>query len=322
MHKKKKKHLLRNSFIALFLMMFIGGVAYGTTTYRGIKNSVNSSFKPAGVKKDRDVNSQLKKKKPISILLMGTDTGALGRDYEGRTDSMMVLTLNPNTSKTTITSIPRDTAVKIPGYPEESPAKINAAYSVGQTKTAITTVQKLLNIPIDFYVLINMGGMEKVIDQAGGVDVTPTFTFEYEGYRFAGGMNEHMDGKEALAYSRMRYDDPDGDYGRQKRQRQVFTALLKKSSSIQSLLNQQFIKSLSNHTQTDLTFDELTTLAKDYRSVRDHTEETHLQGQGVQINKLSMEVVKKDELQRATDFIRKNLDLDHETTGNIQYDPK
>ncbi|MFD1473016.1 LCP family protein [Companilactobacillus mishanensis] len=322
MHKKKKKHLLRNSFIALFLMMFIGGVAYGTTTYRGIKNSVNSSFKPVGVKKDRDVNSQLKKKKPISILLMGTDTGALGRDYQGRTDSMMILTLNPNTNKTTITSIPRDTAVKIPGYPEESPAKINAAYSVGQTKTAITTVQKLLNIPIDFYVLINMGGMEKVINQAGGVDVTPTFTFEYEGYRFAGGMNEHMDGKEALAYSRMRYDDPDGDYGRQKRQRQVFTALLKKSSSIQSLLNQQFIKSLSNHTQTDLTFDELTTLAKDYRSVRDQTEETHLQGQGVQINKQSMEVVKKDELQRATDFIRKNLDLDHETTGNIQYDPK
>ncbi|AKP67392.1 LCP family protein [Companilactobacillus ginsenosidimutans] len=321
MKKKKKKHLLRNSFIILFLMMFAGGTAYGMTTYRGIKNSVNKSFKSSGVTKQRNVNAQLEKKKPISILLMGTDTGALGRDYQGRTDSMMVLTLNPNTNKTTVTSIPRDTAVNIPGYPEESPAKINSAYSVGQTKAAITTVEQMLNVPIDFYVLINMGGMEKVINQAGGVDVKPTLSFDYEGHSFTENKVEHMDGKKALAYSRMRYDDPDGDYGRQKRQRQVFTALIKKSSSIQSLLNQQFIKSLSDQTQTDLTFDEITALAKDYRSVRSHTEETHLQGIGAQVDNQSMELVKKGELQRVTDFIRKNLELDHSLTGNIQYNP-
>lgn len=302
-------------------MIVLGGAAYGMTRYRGVKNAVNSSFTPSGVTKQRNVGKELKEKKPISILLMGTDTGALGRDYKGRTDSMMVITLNPSNNKTTITSIPRDTAVNIPGHKDVSPAKINAAYSYGQTKTAITTVQKLLNIPIDYYALINMGGMEKVIDRAGGVDVTPTLTFTYEGYTFTKGEKTHMNGKKALAYSRMRYDDPDGDYGRQTRQRAVLTALLKKSSSVKTLLNQYFIDSIANQTQTDLTFDDLTALAKDYNSVRKHTSETHLQGKSAEVAKQSMEVMSKSELQRVTNFVRTNLDLSHAKTGTIAYVP-
>ncbi len=321
MQYRRKKHALRNVFLSVILLIVLGGAAYGMTRYRGVKNSVNSSFKPSGVTKERDVSSALKNKKPVSILLMGTDTGALGRDYKGRTDSMMVITLNPSKNKTTVTSIPRDTAVNIPGYKSVSPAKINAAYSYGQTKTAIKTVQKLLNIPIDFYALINMGGMEKVINQANGVDVTPTLSFKYEGFSFTKGEKTHMNGKKALAYSRMRYDDPQGDYGRQTRQRAVLTALVHKSSSVSTLLNQSFINSLSDQTQTDLTFDELTALAKDYNSVRKHTSETHLQGNGEEVAKQSMEVMKESELQRVTNFIRENLDLPHAKTGNIQFKP-
>ncbi|WP_199800326.1 LCP family protein, partial [Companilactobacillus paralimentarius] len=123
----------------------------------------------------------------------------------------------------------------------------------------------------------------------------------------------------ALAYSRMRYDDPQGDYGRQTRQRAVLTALVHKSSSVSTLLNQSFINSLSDQTQTDLTFDELTTIAKDYNSVRKNTSETHLQGNGEEVAKQSMEVMKKSELQRVTNFIRENLDLPHAETGDIQY---
>ncbi|WP_025086334.1 LCP family protein, partial [Companilactobacillus paralimentarius] len=135
MQHRRKKHALRNVFLSVILLIVLGGAAYGMTKYRSVKNSVNNSFTPSGVTKERNVSGQLKNKKPISILLMGTDTGALGRDYKGRTDSMMVITLNPSENKTTVTSIPRDTAVNIPGYKSVSPAKINAAYSYGQTKT-------------------------------------------------------------------------------------------------------------------------------------------------------------------------------------------
>ncbi|NLR09041.1 MULTISPECIES: LCP family protein [Lactobacillaceae] len=317
MQRRRKRHTLRNTIILIILLLLVGGAAYGMSRYRNVKNSVNSSFKASGLTKERDVNKQLNDKKPVSILLLGTDTGALGRNYRGRTDSMMIITLNPSTNKTTITSVPRDTAVSIPSYTKEAPSKINAAYAWGQSKTTIKTVQQMLNVPIDFYALVNMGGMKKVIDKVGGVDITPTLSFKYSGYTFKKGQKTHMDGKKALAYSRMRYDDPKGDYGRQTRQRSVLTALVHQSGSISTLLNQSFIDSISAQTQTDLTFDDLTKLAKNYRSATKTTKETHLQGTGKELNDQSMEVMKKSELQRVTNFIRNGLGLSYKKTGTI-----
>ncbi|WP_143461888.1 LCP family protein [Levilactobacillus enshiensis] len=317
MQRRKKKHTFRNVILSIIALLLIGGAAYGMVRYRSIKSSVNSSFKAAGLTKERDVNDQLRRKKPISILLLGTDTGALGRNYKGRTDSMMVITINPSTNKTTITSIPRDTAVSIPGFKDVAPSKINAAYAWGQAKTTITTVQKMLNVPIDFYALINMGGMEKVIDKVGGVDVTPTLSFKYGEYTFTKGIKTHMDGAKALAYSRMRYDDPQGDYGRQTRQRAVLTAIVAKSGSISTLLNQEFINSLSKQVQTDLTFDDLTSVAKNYRSATGSMKQTHLQGNGTTMNGQSLELMKKVELQRVTNFIRNGLSLPYQKTGTI-----
>lgn len=166
---RRKKHHVRNFFLLLVLVLIAGGTAYGMKKYQSIKNAVDTTYQASGAKKLRNVNEVLSAKKPVSILLMGTDTGALGRTFAGRTDSMMVVTINPKTNKTTITSIPRDTAVNIPGYTSYGVSKINAAYAYGKSKTAITTVQKMLNIPIDFYAIINMGGMEKIIDEVGGV---------------------------------------------------------------------------------------------------------------------------------------------------------
>lgn len=315
--QRKRRHPLRNLILVLILALLIGGGAYGMHKYQSLQKSVEKSFKASGVTKLRNVDKQLSQKKPISILLMGTDTGALGRTFQGRTDSMMVVTINPSTNKTTITSIPRDTAVNIPGYESQSPAKINAAYAWGQSKTAITTVQKMLNVPIDFYAIINMGGMEKIIDEVGGVTLKPTLSFSYGGYTFKKGVTTHMNGKKALAYSRMRDDDPKGDYGRQTRQRKVIMALLNQSSSVSTLLNEDFISSLSKQTQTDLTFNDLSALAQSYRSATKHIKTTHLQGTSEMLDGQSMEVASKTELQRVTNFIRKGLGLTHASTGKI-----
>lgn len=315
MQHSRKKHTLRNTVLVVILLLLVGGGAYAMSKYQGVKEAVDSSFKTSGVTKERNVNQQIKDKKPISILLLGTDTGALKRTYKGRTDSMMIITLNPQSNKTTITSIPRDTAVTIPGFESQSPAKINAAYSWGSSKTTIKTVQQMLNVPIDFYALINMGGMKKVIDKVGGVDVTPTLSFKYLGYTFKKDVKTHMNGAKALAYSRMRYDDPNNDYGRQTRQREVLMALVKKSGSISTLLNQSFLNSVSSQVQTDLSFNNLVSLAKNYRHVDQNVQETHLQGEGKELNNQDMEVMKKTELQRVTNFIRSALGLSHKQTG-------
>jgi cell envelope-related function transcriptional attenuator common domain len=95
---------------------------------------------------------------------------------------------------TTIVSLPRDMKVNLPGYAEYSPAKINAAYTYGGVKETINTVQKYFNVPIDYYVMVNMGGLEKAINQVGGVSVTSPLTFDYEGYSFKKGKTYHMNG--------------------------------------------------------------------------------------------------------------------------------
>ena len=317
MQRRKKKHTVRNVVLTVILLILVGSVAFGMYRYRNVKDSINNSFKASGIQKERDVTKQLADKKPISILLLGTDTGEFNRTDRGRTDSMMIVTLNPKSNKTTITSIPRDTAVSIPGYANQAPSKINAAYAWGETKTSIKTVQQMLNIPIDFYALVNLKGLIKVVDKVGGVDVVPTLSFSNLGYTFKKGVKTHMNGKKALAYVDMRYSDPKGDYGRQTRQRDVLMSIVKKTGSVSALLNQDFVNSLAQQTQTDLTFDDLTAIAKDYRKATDNVEQTHLQGNGKTLNGQEMEVMKKTELQRVTNFVRSGLGLPYKATGSI-----
>lgn len=308
----KKWHPWRWVVCAVIALLL---VVFGVKKWYTAKNAVDSIFDSARIQKARDVSSELKHGKPISILLLGTDTGALGRNYRGRTDTMIVATLNPKKKKMTLTSIPRDTVMSIPGYSSYSPSKINSAYDFGGAKTAIRAVQKLLNVPIDYYGLINMGGLEKIVDGVGGIDVTPKLTFKYGNADVKKGVKIHLDGKAALDYSRMRYDDPKGDYGRQTRQRQVLMAILRKSDSITALLNQNFLNSLQKQTKTDLTFNELLALSSNYRVSTHHLKSTHLQGEGITINGGSYEYVPQKERQRVTNFIRDALDLPHKTTG-------
>ncbi|MCV3556127.1 LCP family protein [Pediococcus ethanolidurans] len=313
-----KKHTVRNVILTIILILLVSVGAYAARKYYNIKHTVDNTYKSAGIKKYRNANSEIQGKNPISILIMGTDTGALGRSYKGRTDTMMLITLNPKTDKTTITSIPRDTGVTIPGYESESPSKINAAYAFGSAGTAIKTVQEILNVPVDFYAVMNMGGMEKVVNEVGGVTITPTLSFSYDGYKFTKGKSStHMNGKKALAYSRMRYSDPKGDYGRQTRQREVIMAIMSKSSSISTLLNKNFLDSISASMKTDLTFSDLSALAQNYRGAKKTVSQTHLQGTGETVNGQSMEIMAKSELQRVTDINRSNLGLAHAKTGNI-----
>lgn len=288
--------------VLVLVALFFAGVAW-----HNLKTTTNDMYNSAGITKSRNADKVLAQKKPVSILLLGTDTGALGRDYKGRTDTMMVMTLNPQKKTTTIVSLPRDMEVNLPDYPDESPAKINAAYAFGGVKESIKTVQQHFNIPIDYYVLVNMGGLEKAINQVGGVDVTSPLTFEYEGASFEKGKTYHLNGSNALKFSRMRHEDPQGDYGRQQRQRLIISALLKKSVSYKTVLNRSFLKSISNSSQTDLTFNDMVTLARSYRGANAKVVQDHAQGCGQEIDGQDFEVVPTSEQQRITNLIQNSL---------------
>lgn len=287
--------------LALVALFFVG------MAWRNVRVATNTMYSPSGIK--TDLPKKLKAKQPINVLLLGTDTGALGRSYKGRTDTIMMMTVNPKQEKTTIVSLPRDMKVNLPDYADESPAKINAAYTYGGVKETIKTIQKYYQVPIDGYLLVNMGGLEKAINQIGGVDVTSPLTFDYEGYHFTKGTTYHMNGKKALAFSRMRYDDPDGDYGRQKRQRIIIMALLKKTASYKAILNQAFLNSIASESQTDFSLSDMTKVAMNYRSATKTVKADHAQGRGQNIDGQAFEVVPSNEMQRISNEIRTALGL-------------
>ena len=247
---------------------------------------------------------------------MGTDTGALGRDFKGRTDTIMVAVLNPKKKTMTVVSLPRDAKVEVSGYESEYPSKLNSAYFYGGSGTAVKTVQNYLNVPIDFYATINMGGLERLIDSVGGLDIKPLLTFTYDNQSFVKDEETHMDGARALAYVRMRYTDPQGDYGRQARQRQVLTQLAFKGSHLTSLINQKFLSTISKQMVTDLTFDDLLVLGSKYRVATHNMVTDHLAGQPDQENGESFEVPTTKERQRITNLLRKALGLKHAQTGD------
>lgn len=287
--------------LALVALFFVG------MAWRNVRVATNTMYSPSGIK--TDLPKKLKDKQPINVLLLGTDTGALGRSYKGRTDTIMMMTVNPKQGKTTIVSLPRDMKVNLPDYADESPAKINAAYTYGGVKETIKTIQKYYQVPIDGYLLVNMGGLEKAINQIGGVEVTSPLTFDYEGYHFTKGKTYHMDGDKALAFSRMRYDDPDGDYGRQKRQRIIIMALLKKTASYKAILNQKFLNSIASESQTDFSLSDMTKVALDYRNATKTVKSDHAQGRSQNIDGESFEVVPSNEMQRISNEIRTALGL-------------
>lgn len=288
--------------------------------YLNARKAADSVYAPNSVKKQRDVTQLLKKGKPISILLMGTDTGALGRSFKGRTDTMMVCVLNPKDKTMTLVSLPRDALVAINGYEQYYPSKLNSAYAYGGSATAVKTIQKYLNVPIDFYATINMGGLEGLINAVGGVDIKPLLSFSFAGYNFVKGKKTHMNGTEALQYCRMRDQDPLGDYGRQNRQRQVIMALAFKGVQLNSLLNDDFLNSLSKQLRTDLSFSNMVSLNMKYRIATHHMKSTHLQGTTQVIGDADFEVASRKNKQEITNVLRKALDLPHAETGDTLKD--
>ena len=212
--------------LGLVAVSIVGVTVYGMKVYDDTNKTFNNITQSADRKtKKRETAVSIEDREPFSILLLGIDTGALGRTEQGRSDSMMVVTVNPAKKQSTIVSLDRDIYTQIVGYGMLD--KLNHAYAFGGEAMSMDSVENLLDIPIDHYVTINMQGMRDLIDAVGGIEVTNKIDFTLEGVHVPKGTIT-LDGKTGLAYARMRKQDPEGDIGRQKRQREVVTKIVKK----------------------------------------------------------------------------------------------
>ncbi|BCC55908.1 MULTISPECIES: polyisoprenyl-teichoic acid--peptidoglycan teichoic acid transferase TagU [Bacillus cereus group] len=258
------------------LLVVAGGI-YAYTIYSDVSNTLNAVHKPLDRDKSekRDQKVDIADQKPISILLMGTDQ----RESEtSRSDSLMLFTLNPQKKSMKITSIPRDTYTEIIGKGKKD--KINHAYAFGGIDMSVKTVENFLNVPVDHYIEVNMAGFKDIVDAVGGVDVNNDLEFTSRGSHFAKG-NIHLNGETALKYTRMRYEDPRGDFGRQMRQRQVIQAVIKKGASVSSLASYgDVLKAIEKNVKTSLTQDQMFDIQKNYKDCMQNSEEIQIPGDG------------------------------------------
>ena len=213
----------------------------------------------------------------VNILLMGVDAReGQAIDVGVRPDSLSVLHLDPKTGSCRILAIPRDTRTELPGYGQ---SKVNHALAVGGVPYEMLVVEQLLGIQIDHYGLVDFAGIEGLVDSVGGVTVNNSQAFNHLGFTFAQGEIK-LDGEQALAYARYRYDGR-GDFGRIERQQQVILAIVDRASGMDIVQSSpSVLNAMENHFKTDLSPTDLIGMAKQYHSscTSDTLKVEHLRG--------------------------------------------
>lgn len=301
--KKKRKWVKVTGIVLLLLLIGIGIYLY--TVWHSLSTAVNNMHEPIErqTTKRTDVLN-LGSKEPFSVLMLGVDE----RDGDsGRSDTMIVLTVNPDKKSVKMLSIPRDTRTEIVGHGTTD--KINHAYAFGGVPMSMDTVENFLDIPIDYYMQINMEGFKDIVNSVGGVTVENDLDFTYEGVHFAKGPI-NLDGEKALKFSRMRYDDPRGDFGRQLRQRLIIQAVIKEGASLNSLTNfDSIFDALSKNIKTNITFDEMIDIQSKYKAAAGNIEQLTINGTGQTINKVWYLIVDDTEKTKIQNELKEHLDV-------------
>ncbi len=195
---------------------------------------------------------------PFSIYISGIDTdGSISQD--SRSDTNIIMTVNPKTKKILLTTTPRDYFVQIPGVSGSRRDKLTHAGIYG-VDASMNTLESVYGIDITYYLRVNFKTLVDIVDAIGGVDMYSDTSFQAftdadvyinEGWT-------HMDGRTALAFSRERYSFADGDNQRGRNQMAMLKAILQKVMSPSILVNAgDFLNSLEGSFQTNMTTSKL-----------------------------------------------------------------
>ncbi|MDO3411681.1 LCP family protein [Saccharibacillus sp. CPCC 101409] len=241
----------------------------------------------------QELPADLSENKPFNLLVLGVDE----RENDiGRSDAIMLLAVNPQKHSVLMFNIPRDTRTEIVGKGKTD--KINHAYAFGGVDMSVDTVENFLDVPVDYYVKVNMEGLERIIDILGGVTVDNPFQFDFEHIAYDKGPIE-LNGHEALMYSRMRYDDPKGDIGRNERQQLVLSALIDKGKSVSNITKlNSILGAVKDNVKTNLTKDDMLDIVTKYRTQIETVDKDEVQGSGKRIDGIYYYMVDDAEKER------------------------
>lgn len=195
---------------------------------------------------------------PFSVYISGIDVAG-PITTNSRSDVNIIMTINPNTNKILLTTTPRDYYVPIPDVSGGERDKLTHAGIYG-VDVSMATLESIYGIDITYYARVNFTSLINIVDALGGVDVNSEYAFEAGGYQFQEGTN-HLDGEQALAFSRERHSFAAGDNQRGKNQEAVLTGILQKAMSPAILANaSEIITSVSDCVETNMTRTEMARL--------------------------------------------------------------
>ncbi|MGM0545767.1 MAG: LCP family protein [Bacteroidota bacterium] len=164
----------------------------------------------------------------VSVLFLGLDENDL---KEGRSDFIMFTLINLKSGEITAISIPRDSKIELN---DDHPDKLNHAYTYSP-ETAMISVEKILDFPVDYYFALNLDSFKKFIDTIGGIEIAAEKNMDHKSISIEKG-KQQMDGETALKYVRFRTDN-EGDFGRMRRQQQVLDAIIDQIINIETAAN-------------------------------------------------------------------------------------
>lgn len=235
----------------------LGIVSYYTYSIIQFSNHISTAVKPAE-ETDTAHNEVVEipkweGKERINILLIGGDSRG---DDAGRSDTMLVASIDPVTKRAHLFSLLRDTYVEIPGHGK---GRLNSAFAYGGIELTRQTIGDLLDLPIHKYVYTDFVGFIALVDSLGGVDIEVEkdmyYTSKADKHMYDIDLKQglqHLDGKMALQYVRFRHDAK-SDFARTERQRILMTEVAKKMQTTNSLIKLPgILDSIAPYIETDL----------------------------------------------------------------------
>ncbi|EIK0270810.1 LCP family protein [Staphylococcus pseudintermedius] len=301
----------------LALMLIIVPTIFAFTLFNSSKNAFDDSFSQSDQRQSQLRGSKVNAaKQPISILFLGIDDSSTRRQNgqsaeNARTDAMILSTMNPDKHQIRLVSIPRDTLSYIPevGYYD----KITHAHAYGGPEASMRTVEANLNVPVDYYVRINMEAFAKTVDELGGIEYDVPYDLNEPNTMDKGRIKlkkgkQQLNGDEVLAVTRTRKQD--SDLKRGQRQMEVLKILFKKAQDTKSLHKlDDIIEIVGKNSKHNLSYSEIKALATNYLANDVDIQSQQLKGENELLNGIYYINPDVDNLIETSNTLRKDLGL-------------
>lgn len=289
--KKQKRRNPLSLVLGLFTLAAFTFAVFALIGYLLAGKMLKVDLAQAG---DEEPAAEAVATKPETVLVIGVDK----RDPNeaARSDTIMLVAMDPRKPQVDIISIPRDTRVKIPGRGYD---KINAAHAYGGPELLMSTINELLGSRVSKYVEVDFQGFEKIIDVLGGVEIEVDKRMYHpeENIDLQPGL-QLLDGHKALGFVRYRKDDPGGDVTRIGRQQKFVQALIDQSLKLSIIPKiPKLVNEIIHYVDTNLSVKDMLSMALAMKNLDTSAVNTYmLPGEGRYINDISYWVIDNKEL--------------------------